>query len=80
VRCGGGFSDPLLWTGVYHSYMLEETHDVSKLAAMPHYPAFSSTPDYWMYGPMVRRKYVYHYLHDDRIEDRGVSFHRTDGT
>jgi hypothetical protein len=60
--------------------MLEQSHEVSKLAAMPHYPAFSSNPDYWMYGSMRRRKYVYYYLNEDRLEDRGASFHRTDHT
>lgn len=80
VRCGGGFSDPLLWTGVYHSYSLDERHDIDKLAALPHFPAFSSNPDYWMYGPMIKRKYIYHYLHEDRLEDRGASFHRTADT
>lgn len=80
VACGGGFADPLLWAGVYRAYMLDETHDISKLAALPHHPSFSSNPDYWMYSTMKKRKYVYYYVHDDRVEDRGFSFHRTEGT
>lgn len=80
VRVGGGFSDPLLENGVYVSYSLDEFCDVSRSAAIPHYKSFSSTPDCWMYGPMIKRKYVYYYFQEDRLEDRGASFHRTDNT
>lgn len=80
VKSGGGYADALLSIGVYISYFRDELHDVEKLAAKPHYPSFSSSPDYWMYGKMIKRKYVYYYVQEDRIEDRGISFHATVGT
>lgn len=80
VRSGGGFADPKGWTSVYHAYMLETVVNVPKASAIPRYTHSSCEPEYWMYGRLLRREYVYHYVADDRVEERGISHHKTADT
>jgi len=80
VKNGEGFADAQMLIGVYRSYFRDESVDVPKEAAMPHYPVFSGNPDYWMYGRLIKRTYLHYYMVGDRIENRGVSFHSTEGT
>jgi hypothetical protein len=80
VRCGGGFSDPCLLDDIYHSYFMDQLQDVPDIAAIPYHSSFSLKEDYWIYGQVIKRKYIFYYLKEDRVEDRGESFHRTDHT
>ncbi len=80
VRSGGGFSDPLGRKIVYNGYMRESFVDVPRLVAIPKYTLTSFDPEYWMYGRLMKRDYIFHYLDDDRIEERGASYHKTADT
>ena len=77
--CGAGYADSQMLIGVYKSYFKDETVVIEKQSAIPHYGS-SEHPDYWMYGELIKRHYIYHYTDDDRLEDRGCSFHRRPGT
>lgn len=80
LRCGGGCADPRGLNVVYHGYMRESFVDVPRRAAVPKYGQKSMDPEYWMYGKILKRHYIFHYLADDRIEERGVSNHKTEDT
>jgi len=80
IKNGEGFADAQMLVGVYCSYYRDEIVVVTKEAAIPHYPVFSGSPDYWMYGEMTKRHYLHHYMDGDRLEVRGVSFHSTPRT
>jgi hypothetical protein len=80
VLNGEGFADSKMTVGVYKSYYRDELVEIPKTSAIPHYPVFSGSPDYWMYGQVVRRSYIHLHLDSDRIEDRGTSYHKSDKT
>jgi|SRR6185437_142864 len=73
---GEGFADSGMLLRIYRSYYRDNIVCINKTAAIPHYAVCSSDPDYWMYGDLIERHYIYLYEADDRIENRGLSYHR----
>jgi hypothetical protein len=78
VEGGGGFDSRS--ETVYRSYFKSEHIDVPLSSAIPHFPSFAVTPDYWMYGKMEIRTYKHYFPYSDSTEDRGFTYHRLSET